>query len=137
MHVDVSWLGNKQFEAINEESAKFRMDAKKKSGGSGDYASPTDHLLAAVAGCTGIDVVSILQKMRQEFRSLRIEVDGTQAEAPPKYFTQMHIKYILEGDSLDRDKVEQAVALSQDKYCSVRATLSDKCRVTTEIVIRP
>lgn len=137
MHVDVSWLGDKQFEAINEENVKFRMDAKKKSGGSGDYASPTDHLLAATASCTGIDVVSILQKMRQEFRLLRIEVDGTQSEEHPKYFTQIHIKYIIEGDNLDRGKVEQAVALSQDKYCSVRATLSDKCKVTTEIILKP
>ncbi len=137
MHVDVSWISNKQFETINEEGAKFRMDSKKKSGGSGDFASPTDHLLAAVAGCTGIDVVSILQKMRQQFRSLRIEVDGTQAEENPKYFTQIHIKYVIEGDNVDRDKVEQAVAFSQDKYCSVRATLTDKCKVTTEIVITP
>jgi putative redox protein len=137
MHVDVSWVSNRQFEAINEEGAKFRMDSKKKGGGSGDFASPTDHLLAAVAGCTGIDVVSILQKMRQQFRSLRIEVDGTQADENPKYFTQIHIKYVIEGENVDRDKVEQAVAFSQDKYCSVSATLSDKCKVTREIVIKP
>jgi putative redox protein len=137
MHIDVSWVGDKQFEAINEESAKFRMDSKKKAGGSGDYASPTDHLLAAVAGCTGMDVVAILQKMRQQFRSLQIEVDGTQAEDHPHYFTAIHIKYILAGGNIDRDKVEQAVSFSQDKYCSVRATLTDKCKVTTEIVIQP
>lgn len=136
MHVDVIWVAGRQFEAINEENAKFRMDAKKKSGGSGDYASPTDHLLAAVAGCTGIDVVAILQKMRQELRSLRVEVDGTQAEEHPKYFTNIHIKYIFEGDNLDRSKLEQAIQLSQDKYCSVRATLSDKCKVTTEVVVK-
>jgi uncharacterized OsmC-like protein len=95
MHIDVSWVGDKQFEAINEESAKFRMDSKKKAGGSGDYASPTH------------------------------------------YFTAIHIKYILAGGNIDRDKVEQAVSFSQDKYCSVRATLTDKCKVTTEIVIQP
>ena len=137
MHVDVNWLGEKQFEATNEENAKFRMDSKKKSGGSGDFASPTDHLLAAVAGCTGMDVVSILQKMRQPFRSLRIEANGTQAEENPRYFTEIHIKYVIEGDNVDRGKVEQAVAFSQDKYCSVRATLTDKCKVTSEIVITP
>lgn len=137
MHVDVSWVSNKQFEAINEEGAKFRMDSKEKAGGSGDYASPTDHLLAAVAGCTGIDVVSILQKMRQQFRSLQIEVDGTQADDHPHYFTAIHIKYILAGENIDRDKVEQAVAFSRDKYCSVQATLTNKCKVTTEIILKP
>ncbi len=137
MRVDIAWVNAKQFEATNEEGAQFRMDSKRKAGGSGDYASPTDHLLAAAGGCTGIDVVSILQKMRQEFRSLKIEVEGTQAEEHPKYFTHIHLRYILEGDKLDRSKVEQAVEFSQDKYCSVRATLSDKCKVTTEIVILP
>jgi putative redox protein len=137
MRVDVNWVEARQFGATNEEGAQFRMDAKKKSGGSGDYCSPTDHLLAAVGGCTGIDVVSILQKMRQEFRSLRIEVDGTQAEEYPKYFTKIHLKYIVEGDNIDSDKVRQAVELSQNKYCSVSATLADKCEVTTEIEINP
>ncbi len=137
MRVDANWIRDRQFEMVNEEGVRFRLDAKRKSGGSGDFASPTDHLLAAVAGCTGMDVTSILQKMRQQLRSLRVEVDGTQAEDHPHYFTAIHVKYIVEGDGIDRAKVEQAVALSQDKYCSVRATLSDRCKVTTEIVIRP
>jgi putative redox protein len=136
MRVDVVWIKDRQFEATNEESVQFRMDAKKKSGGSGDYASPTDHLLAAVGGCTGIDIVAILQKMRQGLRSLRIEVDGTQAEEHPKFFTNIHIRYIAEGENLDPSKVEQAVQLSQEKYCSVRATLTDRCKVTTEIIVK-
>lgn len=137
MHVVVNWIGSKQFEATNEEGAQFKMDAKKKSGGSGDYASPTDHLLAATAGCTGIDIVSILEKMRQPIRALRIEVEGTQEENHPKYFSSIMLRYILEGDNIDRAKVEQAVELSQDKYCSVRASLTEKCKVSTEIVINP
>ena len=135
MHVDTVWIENRQFEATNEEGAKFRMDSKKKAGGSGLYASPTDHLLAAVAGCTGMDVVSILQKMRQEFRSVRVEVDGVQADDHPKRFVSMKLKYILAGNNLDRSKVEQAVQLSQEKYCSVRATLSPDCKFDYEIVI--
>jgi putative redox protein len=135
MLVSIDWIADRQFEAANEEDARFRMDAKRKAGGLGLHASPTDHLLAAVGGCTGMDVVAILQKMRQPLRSLRIEVDGTQAEENPKYFTHINIKYILAGENLDRSKVEQAVEFSQEKYCSVRATLSDKCKVTTEIVI--
>lgn len=137
MHVELNWVGARQFEAVNDEGASFRIDSKKKAGGSGDYCSPTDYLLSAVAGCTGIDVVAILQKMRQEFRTLRIEVDGTQAEEYPKYFTKIHLKYIVEGDNIDPDKVRHAVELSQNKYCSVSATLADKCEVTREIVIRP
>jgi putative redox protein len=137
MRVDVNWIDGRQFEAANEEGTKFRMDAKKKSGGSGEHASPTDHLLAAAAACSGMDVVSILQKMRQPIRSLRIEVDGEQEEDYPKYFSSINLRYILEGDNIDRTKVEQAVELSQEKYCSVRASLTDKCKITAEIIINP
>ena len=135
LQVNIDWIGAKQFSAVNVEGAKFTMDIKKKSGGSGDYASPTDHLLAAVGGCTAVDVVNILAKMRQELRSLRIEVEGIQAEEHPRYFTDIKLKYILTGDNLDRNKVEQAVELSQTSYCSVRASLSEKCRVRYEIEI--
>jgi putative redox protein len=135
--VTLEWVGAKQFEATNIENVKFRLDVKTKAGGSGLYASPTDHFLAAVGSCSGIDVVAILSKMRQPLATLRIEVAGEQVEESPKYFKAIAIKYVLQGDGLDRAKVEQAVQLSQDKYCSVRATLSDKCIVTTEIVINP
>lgn len=133
--VSLEWIGAKQFEATNIEDAKFRMDVKKRGGGAGLYASPTDHLLAAVGACSGIDVVAILDKMRQELKSLRIDVVGEQVEQNPKYFKSIKITYSLSGTNLDRAKVEQAITLSQDKYCSVRATLSDKCVITTEIVI--
>lgn len=133
--VTLEWLGAKQFEATNIESAKFRLDVKTKAGGSGLYASPTDHLLAALGSCSGIDIVSILAKMRLDLKSLRIEVEGEQVETQPKYFKSIKLTYIFTGTDLDRAKVEQAVLLSQEKYCSVRATLSDKCQVTTEIII--
>lgn len=133
--VTLEWIGAKQFEATNIEDAKFRMDVKKKAGGAGLYASPTDHLLAAVGACSGIDVVGILEKMRQELKTLRIEVIGEQVEDNPKYFKSIKITYLLSGSNLDRAKVEQAITLSQEKYCSVRATLSDKCVITTDIVI--
>ena len=133
--ISLEWIGAKQFEATNSENAKFKMDVKKKGGGSGLYASPTDHLLAAVGACSGVDVVGILAKMRQDLKSLRIDVAGEQADENPKYFKAIKITYTLAGVDLDRSKVEQAIALSQEKYCSVRATLSDKCVVTTEIVL--
>lgn len=133
--VVLNWLGNKQFEATNIENAQFRMDVKSTKGGSGMFASPTDHLLAAVGGCSGIDVVGIMEKMRQNLRGLRIQIDGEQAEEHPKYFKSIKISYFFDGEYIDRSKAEQAVLLSQEKYCSVRATLSEKCVITTEIVI--
>lgn len=133
--VTLEWIGAKQFEAANSEDAKFTMDVKRTGGGAGLHASPTDFLLAAVGGCSGIDVVSILQKMRQELRALRIDVVGEQADEHPKYFKSIKITYVVSGVNLDRSKVEQAIMLSQEKYCSVRATLSEKCTVTTEIVL--
>lgn len=133
--VTLQWIGAKQFEASNFENAKFILDIKSKSGGSGLYASPTDHLLAALGACSGIDVVDILRKMRMEPKTFSIEVIGEQVETTPKYFKSIKLTYVFTGEGLVRAKVEQAVHLSQEKYCSVRATLSDKCTVTTEILI--
>ncbi len=134
--VSVQWLGSSQFAVTTMNDIQFNLDKRVTAGGSGKFATPTDHLLAAVGGCTGIDVVDILQKMRQDLKSLTIDVVGEQADEHPRYFRKISIRYTAVGKELAREKVEQAVHLSQEKYCSVRATLADKCQVTTEIVIK-
>lgn len=132
--VSLKWVANAEFAATTMNEINFNLDKRITAGGSGKFATPTDHLLAAVGGCTGIDVVDILKKMRQELKSLIIEVIGEQAEEHPKYFRKILIRYTVSGSDLDREKVEHAVQLSQEKYCSVRATLTDRCHVVTEIV---
>ncbi len=131
----LEWQAGQQFQVTTMDDVKFATDARARAGGSGKFAAPTDLFLAAVGGCTGIDVVSILNKMRQELRSLRIEVVGEQGEEHPRYFRKVIIRYIIQGDQLDRTKVEHAIQLSQEKYCSVRASLRPDCEVVTEIII--
>ena len=110
--VTLQWIGAKQFEASNSENAKFILDIKSKSGGSGLYASPTDHLLAALGACSGIDVVNILKKMRMEPKTFSIQVLGEQVETTPKYFKSIKLTYVFTGEYLVRAKIEQAVHLS-------------------------
>jgi putative redox protein len=83
----------------------------------GDSASPMDYLLAGVAGCTAIDVISILQKMRQPVEGLQVEITGTRADDHPKVYTHATLTYVATG-AIDLDALGKAVKLSKDKYCS-------------------
>jgi putative redox protein len=90
----------------------------------GEHFSPMQVLLAALGGCTGMDVVSILKKMRQDVTGYRIEVDGTRADDHPRVWTEITVRHIVEGNNLSREMVERAVSLSEEKYCSVAAMLT-------------
>ena len=93
--------------------------------GEGDAGMrPAELLPVALAGCTGMDVMSILRKKRQDVRGYRIEVGGTQMDGHPNAFTRMDVTHIVEGTGVDVDAVRRAIDLSASKYCSVGATLS-------------
>ncbi|WP_430005275.1 OsmC family protein [Metabacillus idriensis] len=111
------------FSGTTPSGHEVKMDAAEDFGGENTGARPTELLLNAVAGCTGIDIISILQKMRLSPSSFHMEVSGTRAEDHPKRFTAIHIHYVLEGD-LPEDKVIRAIQLSKDKYCSVSQSLN-------------
>ncbi|MRX52981.1 OsmC family peroxiredoxin [Bacillus idriensis] len=111
------------FSGTTPSGHEVKMDAAEDFGGENTGARPTELLLNAVAGCTGIDIISILQKMRLSPVSFHMEVSGTRAEDHPKRFTAIHIQYVLEGD-LPEDKVIRAIHLSKDKYCSVSQSLN-------------
>ncbi|MHB8893247.1 MAG: OsmC family protein [Candidatus Limnocylindrales bacterium] len=93
--------------------------------GEGDAGMrPAELLPVALAGCTGMDVMSILRKKRQDVRGYRIEVGGTQMDGHPNAFTRMDVTHVVEGTGVDVDAVRRAIDLSASKYCSVGATLS-------------
>jgi len=93
--------------------------------GEGDAGMrPAELLPVALAGCTGMDVMSILRKKRQDVRGYRIEVGGTQMDGHPNAFTRMDVTHVVEGTSVDVDAVRRAIDLSASKYCSVGATLA-------------
>jgi putative redox protein len=111
---------------------QIQMDASEEVGGQNSGARPTELVLSAVAGCTGIDIISILQKMRLEPISFQMDIKGDRAENHPKRFTHIHIHYALEGD-LPEEKVVRAIELSNDKYCSVSHSLN--AEITTSYSI--
>lgn len=101
----------------------------------GEGVKPAELLLMAAASCSGYDVVEILEKQRQPLRDLEVICSGNQMKEPPYSFTDMHLHYIVYGD-LDREKVERAIQLSQERYCSVIATLKPSIPVTFDYEIR-
>ncbi len=93
--------------------------------------TPMELLLIGLAGCTAMDVLSILEKKRQPFRGLRVRVEAERAEEHPQVYTQIHLEYIVSGDGVDPAAVERAIHLSETKYCSAAAMLGAVARITT------
>lgn len=132
--VNTSWAGNMQFNA-EVSGHKVIMDATPDVGGEDKGARPKQLLMAALAGCTGMDVVSILKKMRVEVDAFDIEIEAKMTEEHPKHYNKMHIIYKFEGKNLDEAKLKKAVDLSQEQYCGVSATYKKVMDLTYEIVI--
>lgn len=133
--VSTRWLDNMAFETeINGH--KLIIDAKEEVGGQDKGPRPKPLMLAALGGCTSMDIVSILKKMRVELKSLNVIVEGELSEEHPKRFTKMHVIYEVEGDDLPMDKLEKAVALSEEKYCGVSAVYREVMKITSEIRIK-
>ena len=100
----------------------------------GNGVTPMELLAAALGGCTAMDVASILVKMRQPLEAFSVEVSGERAEEHPKRFLSLEVVYRLKGD-LDEKKVERAIELSEERYCSVEATLKPSLPITSRYVI--
>ncbi|MBS4058350.1 MAG: OsmC family protein [Bacteroidetes bacterium] len=132
--VDVTWTGNMAFEA-DVNGFKIPLDADEKVGGQNGGPRPKPLTLASLGGCTGMDVISILKKMRVEPAYFNIEVDGELTEEHPKYYHKIHVKYIFKGQDLDVEKLQKAVDLSQERYCGVSELLKKGAAITSEIVI--
>ncbi len=116
----IKYLDNYVFLAESDDGRLIIVDGRKKE--EKKYFSPMELLLIAAATCSAIDVVSILRKMRKNFRSLRVEIDGKRRGDYPRIYEKVRVRYIVEGD-VDRESVEKAVKLSLDKYCSASITL--------------
>ena len=95
----------------------------------------SDLLPAALIGCSSYDVVEILGKQRQELTRLEVSADAVQDENPPWRFRKIHLRYKAAGRGLDAEKVQKAIALSEEKYCSVYATLKDAIEITHEVEV--
>jgi putative redox protein len=113
---------------------KVRMDSVPPEGNN-TGPSPKRMVLAGLICCTGMDVASLLRKMRVKFDSMEIEAIAPITEEHPKTFARISLKYVLTGDQINREKVEKAVNLSQERYCGVSAMIRSHCPIEWEIVI--
>ena len=132
----VKWTGGLRFEGKSKFGLPIATDANKKAGGDENGYSPLELVLFGVAGCTGIDVIRILEKKRQKVTGLEIEVTGYQPEEYPKPFNKVEIKYLFEGENLDPAKIEHALELSEQKYCSVSQTIAGTAEISHTFVIK-
>jgi len=123
MKMQVEWKGKMAFEGKSESGTDLLLDASSIAGGEGKGQTPMEAVLTALGGCTGIDVVSILNKMRVEIDTFNLEIEAERAENHPKVFTKINVHYSLTGKDLDEIKVRKAINLTQDKYCSVSNSL--------------
>lgn len=130
----VSWKSGLAFEA-RQDGHRFTLDASPEAGGQDQGPRPKALLLSGLGACTGIDVVSILAKMRVELEGLDVEVSAELTEEHPKVFSAIRVRYLFKGKDLPMDKLERAVQLSQEKYCGVSAMLAKACPIHHEIVI--
>lgn len=131
---ETSWLGNMKFDAL-VGGHHVIMDASEDVGGEDSGPRPKELMLTSLAGCTGMDVISILKKMRSEPEKFSIEVIAESTEVHPKHYTKMHIIYKFQGKNLDMEKLKKAVDLSQDRYCGVSAAYRKAMELTYEIQV--
>lgn len=130
--VSIRWTGNMAFES-EVNGHKLVLDAAKEFGGEDLGYRPKPLVMAALAGCTGMDVVSILKKMRVEYDGLEIKVEGDVADEHPKTYTALKLIYEFKGKDLPMEKLKKAVALSEETYCGVWAMYKKAVPVTYEI----
>jgi putative redox protein len=130
----VNWEKGMAFEA-NVDGFKIKLDSKDEQGSKKTGPTPKPLMMVALAGCTGMDVVSILEKMRVELKDFTVKVEGDLTEDHPKHFIKMHIIYTFTGKDLPYDKLKKAVELSQERYCGVVASYRKAFDVSYEIKI--
>ncbi len=132
--INLKWLDKMVFET-EIDGHKIKVDAKEEVGGTGQGPRPKPLMMVSLAGCTAMDVISILNKMRLDVEIFNVKVEGDLTEEHPKHFTAMHIIYEFKGKDLPMDKLERAVQLSQENYCGVSASYKKVMNLTHEIRI--
>jgi putative redox protein len=135
MKVTTTWKESLAFDA-NADGHKVRLDTTKEGGSLDSGMSPKKMLLASLCGCSGMDVVDILNKMKVHFTQLEITAEAEQTDDHPKVFKSIDLVYHCNVDPADEDKLKRAVSLSMEKYCGVSAMLAKHCTInyTTQLI---
>jgi putative redox protein len=132
--ITATWQGEMTFIGQNADGATVQMGSLDRKPGVG----PMQLLLVALAGCTGMDILSILQKKRAELTNMQVRISGQRASNYPMIWTKIHITYLLWGRELKAKDVEKAIELSESKYCSVGIMLNKSAIITSEYhILKP
>lgn len=135
MQVSAELVGPLSFRARTGSGHEVTMDASPEAGGENRGMRPMEMLLAGLAGCTGMDVASILRKMRQDVTGYEVRVTGERAEEHPKVYTHIVVEHVVRGRNLVEANVARAVELSATRYCSASAMLEKAARVEHKYTI--
>jgi putative redox protein len=130
----VRWVGGMQFVAETGSGHAIILDTQPPDGRN-TGPSPMELLLAGLGGCTAVDVVNILSKKRQHIRTVEVRVHGEQRQEPPNIYTDIVVEYVVYGKGVSEKAVEQAIELSETKYCSAAAMMNKVAKITTKYTI--
>ena len=132
----LDWKTNYLLEARNEKGISVKFDAPISHGGEETALSPMENVLASLAACSSFHVLRILKKMRQNVTGYTVEASAQRREeSPPRVFTKIHLKYVIRGENIDPEAVEKAIAISEEKYCSVGGMLKKAAEITSSYEI--
>lgn len=131
--VTTQWKQNLQFESDNPSGHSVIMDTSVENGGNGSGLSPKAMMLSSLAGCSGLDVISVLNKMKVTLDDFKIIVTGKLTEEHPKYYHSVTLAYHFYGSNLEREKLKKAVDLSVEKYCGVMEMFRKFAEITIDI----
>ncbi|HZH28574.1 MAG TPA: OsmC family protein [Azospirillaceae bacterium] len=136
MKARVKWAGDMMFIGEAGSGHAVVMDGAPEYGGRNMGLRPMEMVLVGVGGCTAFDVVLILKRGREPVEDCIVELEAERADTDPKVFTRIHMRYVVTGKGLDPKKVERAVELSAEKYCSASAMVAHTAKITHEVVVR-
>lgn len=136
MKARVKWLDNMSFVGESGSGHSVVMDGPPELGGRNLGVRPMEMLLLGLGGCSSFDVVLILQKSKQQVIDCEVEIEAERADKEPKVFTRIHLHFIVSGRNLAVDKVERAIKLSAEKYCSASIMLAKTAAVTHDFEVR-
>lgn len=124
MDVTLNWKGKMSFDGAGDSGFSQKMDSEEVAGGENSAARPMEFIALGLAGCTGMDVISILQKKQQPVVDFQVKVHAERAEQHPKVFSRAVIEYLVTGKNIDENALLRAIELSAEKYCPAQAMLS-------------
>ena len=134
--VRVKWNGKRRFVGWDDAGHGIVMDAKEQYGGDGSGVRPVELVLYGLAGCTAMDVISILEKKRQRVTDVDLVVTGTpRTDDYPKIYTRIEVEYVVTGIGVKPEAVARAIELSEEKYCSVKGMLGPQVEVVTSYCV--